>query len=191
MILYGLSGTNGSGKDSLGQFLASEYNFLFISVTDFLRDEARARGLQINRENLRTISAEWRREHGHGVLVDKCIEQYKQEGGEVAYSGLVMASLRNPGEADRIHELGGTMVWLDADPQLRYKRIQKNARGRATEDMRTYQEFLHDEDAEQEYSGDSATLSLHGVKDRCDLVIFNDTEKIEDFNKVVKKALKL
>ena len=51
--------------------LAHHHNYMFISVTDLLRNEARRRGLPVVRENLRTISAEWRRELGLGVLVDK------------------------------------------------------------------------------------------------------------------------
>jgi cytidylate kinase len=59
--VIGISGTNGSGKDTLGRALSLRHNFLFVSVTDLLREEARRRGLAIERENLRMISAEWRR----------------------------------------------------------------------------------------------------------------------------------
>ena len=66
----------------------------------------------MEREVLRTISAEWRRELGLGVLVDKAYAEY-QVGD---YKGLAIASLRNPGEADRVHALGGSVLWIDADP---------------------------------------------------------------------------
>ena len=46
------------------------------------------------------VSAEWRRESGLGVLVDKAVSEY--EKAETEYSGLAIASLRNPGEADRM-----------------------------------------------------------------------------------------
>jgi len=191
MILFGISGTNGSGKDSLGEYLASEFNFLFVSVTDLLRDEARKRGMPVDRESLRTISAEWRRENGLGVLVDKSIEMYKNEGGDVAYSGLIMASMRNPGEADTVHELGGKMIWLDADPKIRYDRIQNASRGRGAEDNKTYEEFLAEQEAEMRHSGDKATLSLADVKDRCDIFITNESNDMALFYKQVKKSLGL
>src|SRR5688500_13275325 len=102
MKLFGLAGTNGSGKDTVGQILADRHNFLFISMSDLLRDEARARNLPVEREQLRTISAQWRRESGLGVLIDKSIEKYKASGGDEKYAGLVVSSVRNPGEVDRI-----------------------------------------------------------------------------------------
>lgn len=191
MILFGISGTNGSGKDSLGEYLAAEFNFLFVSVTELLRDEARKRGLPVEREALRTISAEWRRESGLGVLVDKSIEMYNNEGGDVAYSGLVMASMRNPGEADTIHELGGKMIWLDADPKIRYERIRAAGRGRGAEDNKTFEEFLAEQEAEMKHSGDSATLSMADVKDRCDIFITNESNDMKVFYKTVKKSLGL
>ena len=176
MKLIGIAGTNGSGKDTVGHILAEKYGWLFVSVSDLLRDECAARGLEVSRENLRTISAEWRREGGLGVLVDKAVAAYEQAGNETAYPGLVMASLRNPGEADRIHELGGTMVWVDADPRLRYDRIQTANRGRGAEDSKTFEEFLAEQEAEMKHSGDEATLNMAGVKALADIEIFNESD---------------
>jgi cytidylate kinase len=192
MILYGISGTNGSGKDSLGEYLAKEYNFLFVSVTDLLREEAKKRGLPVERENLREISAEWRRESGLGVLVDKAVELFNNEGGEVAYAGLVMASLRNPGEADRIHELDGKMIWLDANPLIRYERIVSADRGRGDKEAsHTFEQFLAEQEAEMKHSGDHATLSMADVKERCDICIANDSNDIDEFHGIVSEELGL
>lgn len=192
MILYGLSGTNGSGKDSFAQFLVIEHNFLYVSSSDLLRDEARKRGLPVERDVLRTISAEWRREGGLGVLIDKAVDLYKAEGGDVAYAGLITGSLRNPGEADRVHELGGKMIWLDADSHVRYERIIGADRGRGdTEASITYEQFLAEEKAEMQHSGDHATLSMADVKDRSDIFVTNDGNDIAAFNKQVVKALGL
>src|SRR5512146_1678799 len=111
--IIGLAGTNGSGKDTVGHVLADDYGYLFVPVTELLRAEAIRRGLEPNRENLRMIGNEWRRTVGLSVLVDKAVAEYEKVKDR--YAGVAMASLRNPGEADRVHELGGTMVWVDAD----------------------------------------------------------------------------
>ncbi len=177
MKLIAIAGTNGSGKDTVGHLLAEKHGFLFISVTDMLRDECRSRGLPVERENLRTISAEWRREGGLGVLIDKAVEVFNRVGGE--YSGLVVASLRNPGEVVRTHELGGKTVWIDADPHVRYDRIQSANRGRGSEDEKTFEQFLADEQAEMQQSGDAATLNMSGVKALCDLTIMNEASAEE------------
>jgi len=189
--IIGLAGTNGSGKDTVGQILTDQHGYLFISVTELLRAEALRRNLPVERENLRMISAEWRRQSGLGVLVDKAVAEY--EKAAASYKGLVMASLRNPGEADRVHELGGTMVWVDADPRVRYDRIQANAaaRGRAGEDNKTFEQFQADEAAEMSQSGDEATLNMSAVKSRCDLFLQNDSNDLVGLQMRVKEALGL
>lgn len=190
MKIIGIAGTNGSGKDSLGQILADDYGWLFISVTDILRDGLRGQNLPISRENLRTLSAQWRRESGLGVLVDKAVDIYKKDPEK--YKGLVLASLRNPGENDRVHELGGKVVWVDADPKIRYERIQANAnsRSRAGEDNQTYDQFLAEEAAEMKHSGDEATLSMAGVKAKADIFLQNNSN-LEDFKQKIDEALNL
>jgi dephospho-CoA kinase len=190
--VIGISGTNGAGKDTVGMMLAEHHNYLFVSVTDLLRTECRRRKLPVERANLRMISAEWRREHGLGVLVDKAVAEYEVDKDK--YTGVVIASLRNPGEADRIHELGGTMLWIDADPRVRYGRIQSNKehRGdRKAEDSKTFEEFLSEEKAEMYTSGDAATLNMLGVKDRCESVVNNSNEDIEASRLHVEQTLGL
>ena len=189
MKIIGICGTNGSGKDTIGHMLAERHGWLFVSVTELLRDEARKRGLPVEREVLRTISAEWRRKGGLGVLVDKAVELFKAQGDK--YEGLVMASLRNPGEVDRLHELKGTMVWTDADPRVRYDRIQAHAgvRGRAGEDAKTFEQFISEEEVEMTRSGDMATLDMSAVKDRSDIFLHNNDNDIEAFKDYVEQDL--
>ncbi len=193
LTIIGLAGTNGSGKDTVGELLAERHNYLFISVTELLRAEAKRRNLPVERENLRMISAEWRRELGLGVLVDKAVAEY--EVAKEKYSGVVMASLRNPGEADRLHEFGGTMIWIDADPRTRYDRIQTNAatRGRAEEDNKTFEQFLAEEETEMHtpVGGDSAMLNSAAVKERCDIFLTNDSSDLSTLEASLAAALKL
>lgn len=177
MEIIGLGGSNGSGKDTVGEMLAERYGYLFVSVSDLLRDELKRRGLPIEREHLRSLSAEWRRESGLGVLVVKAVEFYRQH--KDMYKGVVMASLRNPGEADEIHKLGGTMVWVDADPRVRYDRIF--SRQRTAEDSKTFEQFMAEEQAEMQHSGDEATLNMSAVKEKADITIFNNGNDIKAF----------
>lgn len=191
--IYGLSGTNGAGKDSVGHMLALNHNFLFVSVSDLLREEAHRRGLAPSREVLRTISAEWRRGQGLGVLVDKAYEAYNDLDNK--YDGLVMASLRNQHEADRIHELGGKMIWVDADSKVRYERIQRNLekRGRIAEDGKTYEQFLQEEADEMSppEGSDEAVLNMGAVKERCDIMLDNGGEELDLFLKHAEQQLGL
>lgn len=186
MRLIGLSGTNGSGKDTVGHILADEYNFLFVSMTDMLREEARARNVDTTREILRTISAEWRRESGLGVLVDKSIAYYEKMGGDQKYAGLVIASLRNPGENDRVHELGGEVIWIDADPQVRFERLKSRMRA---DDPMTYEEFLINDESEMHRTGDEATLSMSEVKLKSDKIFINEQNDLAALERLVHDNL--
>lgn len=187
--IIGVAGTNGSGKDTVGHILAAKHNYLFISVTELLRAECRRRGLAVERENLRMISAEWRREEGLGVLCERSIAEYEKVKDK--YSGVVMASLRNPGEADSVHQHGGVVLWIDADPKVRYDRIQANAvtRGRAEEDNKSFEQFLAEEEAEMHASGDEATLDMAGVKAKADIFLENTGTDLAALQADIEQAL--
>lgn len=189
--IIGLSGTNGAGKGVVGHTLALKHNFLFISVTDLLREEAKRRGLSIERENLRLISSEWRRKYGNSVLVDRAFEQYQEL--EEKYAGVAIDSIRNPYEADKIHELGGIVVWVDANIHTRYERIQRNLaeRGRNTEDSKTFEQFQVEEEIEMRTppGGDDANLNMGAVKARSDMVINNEGTDLQEFEVFVDQQL--
>jgi dephospho-CoA kinase len=189
--IIGVAGTNGSGKDTLMQLLSSKYEYLFVSATDLLTAELEHRGEPTDRAHKAVLSAEWRREHGMGVIVQKAYETWEQQAS--TYKGLVVGSLRHPGEADVVHELGGTMVWIDADQHVRYDRIQANAeaRGRAAEDAISFEEFVAQEAREMKPIGDEATLNVSAVKDRCDVFLDNGGDNIMDFELAAEKALGL
>lgn len=187
--IIGIGGTNGSGKDTFGEILAEKHGYKFISLTDMLRAECRERGLPVERENLRMISAEWREKGGLGAPIDKVVAAY--EALPEKYNGLVTASLRNPGEADRVHELCGMVVWVDADPKIRYERVKGSDRGRAEEDNKTFEQFLQEEHDEMyPKPGASATsLASIEVKNRADITIQNETTR-EDFETKVAELIK-
>jgi len=186
MKIIGLAGTNGAGKDTLGEILAKYHGFIFITVSDFLREEAKKRGLKPEREPLRQISAEWRRKKGLGVLVDMAVDEFKKTGKK--FNGLVVGSLRNSGEAEAVKKAGGIMVWVDADPKIRYQRVA--SRQRDKESQMAYEEFLKDEKVEMQHRGDEATLSLSKVKAQADIFIENNST-LDDFRQKIEKALGL
>lgn len=189
MKIIGLSGTNGAGKDTVAELLAEEQGWLFADATTMFVAELTKRGLPTDRPHKSALSAEWRRELGMAVIVDKAVEMFKQGN----YPGVVVSSLRHPGEADRVHELGGQVIWVDADPQVRYQRIQTNAaaRGRHVEDVKSFADFLADEVREMTPVGDAATLNMAAVKQRADLKLLNNGADLAAFKQAIRQALDL
>lgn len=192
MKIIGLAGTNGSGKDTAGNLLKDKYGYLFAGATEMFLGELEKRGWPADREHKSKLSAEWRREFGMGVIVDKAVDMFKA-APEGTYKGIIVGSLRHPGEADRVHELGGIQLWVDADPKVRYDRIQKNAaaRGRAAEDQKTFEEFLAEEKREMTPVGDGATLNMGAVKERADVTVLNNGSDLSEFETKIEQALKL
>jgi cytidylate kinase len=82
MKLIGISGTNGSGKDSLGQMLAESHDWLFVSVSgNLIIPELKKRGLPLEREYMAALTAEWNRNERMGAVIDKAIEYFKHQKG--------------------------------------------------------------------------------------------------------------
>jgi len=186
--VIGVAGTNGSGKDTVMGLLRDNHGYLFVSATDLLATELERRGDPTDRQHKAALSAEWRREHGMGVIVKKAYESWKLRAEQYP-NGVVVGSLRHPGEVDEVHALDGIVVWVDADAKVRYDRIQSANRGRAIEDAVSFERFLEDEAREMHPSGDAATLDMASVKDRADLFLDNGGEDIAVFQQTVEEKL--
>lgn len=171
--IIGIGGTNGAGKDAVAELLVAKHDYLFASATEMFVVELQKRGWPIDRKHKAELSAEWRREFGMSVVVDRALGMLNAAPAG-KYKGLVVASLRHPAEAERVRELGGTMLWVDADPKVRYRRIRSANRGRGAEDDKTYEEFLADEQREMTPVGDAATLNMAAVKALCDITLMNN-----------------
>jgi dephospho-CoA kinase len=183
MKIVGLAGTNGSGKDTVGQILAEDYGFFVVSATAMLEDELKKRSLEFERENKRKVGNEWRASYGLSAIVDKAIEQAKTNGADK----LVVGSLRHPAEAEKVKELNGIVIWVDADSHVRYERIQENNRGRV-EDKKTFEQFLQEEQDEMYSTGDAAEISGAEVKKLADVSIENNGTR-EELLEQIRKSL--
>ncbi|HET9721455.1 MAG TPA: AAA family ATPase [Candidatus Saccharimonadales bacterium] len=189
MKIIGIAGTNGSGKDTLSEMLAKDYGWLFVSSSrDLIIPELKRLGLPLERGQMSALSAKWRREDPGGAVVKRAVQKYQQANLDHQYNGLVISSLRHPWEVDSVHELGGKVVWVDAEPKVRYDRIFN--RGQGDKDMKTFEQFLAEEQAEMNHSGDEATLNMAAVKAKADIFLSNDTDDIEEFKTAAQKALK-
>ena len=190
--LVGISGTNGAGKDTLAKILVDEYNYFFVSVTDILRNTLISQSVTPERKNLRALSISLRQEKGLAVLIDMAIDVYKSQSK--TYQGLAVSSLRNKGESEEIHHLGGVVVWLDADPNIRYDRIQQTDANRSLSqkvaDNKTYEQFIKEENDEM-YPDPSVSaavgLSMIDVKKQADYFIDNSLNSLDFLKEEVKK----
>lgn len=188
MKLIGISGTNGSGKDVLSQMLADDFGWLFISASrDLIIPELKRRGLPLERKNMSALTAEWRRADTTGATVNRAIQKFNQKNKTGQYKGLVISSMRHASESNRLHELGGKLVWIDADPKIRYERVV--VRSKDAKDRKSFEQFVAEEKAEMTHHGDNATNSMADVKAAADIFLTNNSNNIEKFKQTAQKTL--
>lgn len=138
-MIIGLTGTNAAGKGEVSNYLKDTKRFQYISLSDIVREEADAQGLEHTRENLIKIGNELREKNGADVLAKRVIEKIKEEN-------VVIDSIRNLEEARAVKALkNAILVAVDAPIGLRYKRAQERMLDR---DNVSFEEFKQLEEAE-------------------------------------------
>lgn len=179
--IIGISGTFCSGKDAACEYIEKQYNYSHVSSSDLLREEARKRGLTITRTVLQDIGDEMRGLYGTGVIAETILNRYRND---TQHSGLVIAGIRNPGETDVIRNEGGIVLFVDAPPELRWKRML----GRSRDDQETtLEEFKRNEKREIK-SDNPAAINFTTVKSKADKIIYNDGS-LEQFHESVDAAI--
>ena len=171
--IIGVSGTNGAGKDYLATLLHERVGYQSVSLSDILREELTAQGKPHTRENLSALSKQIRDVMGGGGMVRKVFAKYGQDK-------LCITSIRTPGEAREIQQAGGIIVWVDADPQIRYARIMDGARGRVTDTL-SFEEFQEQQRAEMTTSQQGGGLHMAAVRDIADISIDNNFSSLDEY----------
>ena len=189
--IIGIAGTNGAGKDTLGELLAERSGYKFVSVSDILRAKLTEQGVPHEREHLSNLSTEWARAHGPGVLSVKTIEAYIAEEEAEGYKGLVVGSIRRPGEAHVVQQEGGVVLWVDADQKTRYDRIRSNARGRIT-DVLPFDKWAAEEAREMNpQTNDPTIINMVATRAACDQTVINNFATQHEYRDFLIKEFEL
>ena len=168
--LIGIGGTFASGKDSLSQVLVDRFGFTHISTSDMVRAEAMKRYGNVERSSaLRDTAIELRQEFGNGVLVERCLDEPRP---------LVLSGIRTAGEVEALKAAGGVMVFVDADPRVRYDRMK--SRSRDGEALKTFDEFIAYETREISGARTESDQNIGVVREMSDVALENNGS-IDDF----------
>ena len=176
-MIIGLSGTLSSGKDTVAQYLI-EKGYEHISLSDLIREEAKKRGMGVDRDSLRELGNILVGEKGEDALAKIAMERKKTDK-------LIISSVRKPKEVDYLRSLPHfVMLFVDAPIEVRYQRMV--SRARAGDKTMTLQELKEKEDMEM--SGKS-TQRLDYCKEHADYFI-NNISNLDDLYSQVNKILK-
>lgn len=121
-MIIGVTGTLGSGKDSVSEYLVKEKGFGFSSTGDIIREYVHNAGLPSNRDTQRKMAGKLISENGQGFLLKEAIKRAKGENK-------VISGIRQPDEADYLR--GGKDTYLiavDAPIEIRFARMKDRMR---------------------------------------------------------------
>ena len=169
--LIGLTGTNGAGKGEVANYFRRK-GYGYVSLSDVIREELQARGLEPSRDNLITCGNELREKFGPDILARRAAEKIK--------GPTVIDSIRNTREIAYLRSLGDfILLAVDAPVEIRFERTRKRGRN---ESATTLEEFQLKE--EQEKGRDDTGQQLEACLQLADLTIINDGSLAELWEKL-------
>ncbi len=195
VTVYGIAGTNGSGKDSLMDLLA-EHGFLVFNTSDSLRQISQAAFNSTDRGGndapMGRVGNAFRVAYPGGMVELGLLDWWLRASvlsEELRPKGLVIGSVRGTGEVQRLKQFGGRLVVVDADPQVRYERL--SGRGRS-DDSITFEQFLEKEAGDMAVGEtDPTRFGMAAVIDAADIRIMNNGDDISAFRAEARTLLSL
>jgi dephospho-CoA kinase len=167
-MIVGLAGSFAAGKGTVVDYLVKTHNFKHFSASGFITEEIIKRGLPVNRDSMIIVANDLRATHGPTYIVDELYKQAQQYEGNA-----VIESLRAVAEVKHIQKLGGVVIGVDAEPEIRYQR----AIGRGgVKDNVSYEEWKAQELAECN-PDDETKQNIFGALALADYIIKNSADK--------------
>ncbi|MES2967013.1 MAG: AAA family ATPase [Patescibacteria group bacterium] len=168
-MIIGITGTDGAGKGTVVDYLVTHHGFTHYSSRDFILEEITRLNLPTDRSQLRITANNLREQFGNDVIVRKAYEKAAAEHKE----NVVIESIRALAEVEYLKANGGILLAVDADPQVRFARVQGR---RSDTDQVTYEQFLAHEELENNDPNPHGMQKAKVMK-AADYVIKNSTDK--------------
>ncbi len=145
-LVIGLVGEIASGKGTAVNYLEEKYQASAFRFSTVLRDVLERLHLEINRQNLQTISLVLRQNFGDNLLAKAIANDAKNANSQL----IVIDGIRRLTDLEYLKLLPEfKLAYITASPEIRYQRLIK--RSENTDDKnKTYLQFLKDHQAETE-----------------------------------------
>jgi dephospho-CoA kinase len=181
-MIVGITGSLGGGKGTVVDFLKDVKRFTHYSSSDLLVEILKERGETVDRDGMYRVANELRANNPEGGVPAETYKRYQIDGSP---ENAIFEALHNPAEVQFVQSIGGIVIGVTADPEVRYERI--SARG-SVKDNVTKEEFLIQQKREEEGTGDPNKSSIFDALSQADYVIQNNGT-IEELNVQIEKVL--
>jgi len=180
MTIIGITGTLGSGKGTIVEYLVKEKGFTHFSVREFLLKEIKKRELPENRDSMVIVANDLRKNNSPSFIIDQLYEQSLTQSRNA-----IIESIRTPGEVESLKTKREFYLFaVDADPRIRYERIKLR---NSETDQIDYNTFIANEKREMTAT-DPNKQNLKKCREMADFIFINDGN-IEDLSLEVEKVL--
>ncbi|HET7060401.1 MAG TPA: hypothetical protein VFH99_03775 [Candidatus Saccharimonadales bacterium] len=192
--LFGVAGSNGSGKDTiLSMFI--DTGFFVFNTGDALRQITTAvmgttqRG---GNDSPTGRIANCQRAIYRGGMVSLGMIDYwariTHMPPELRPKGLAIGSIRSVSEVKTLKEFGGKLVVVDAAPEVRYERVV--VRGRAYEKEISFERFVAEDEAEMgKDETDPTKFGLAQVMQMGDITLDNSNDNVNEFVQLARQKV--
>ncbi len=144
-MIIGLTGKNAAGKGEAAKYLQTK-GFVYLSLSDAVREEATKRNLEHSRDNLIKLGNELRQKFGANYLAEQINHKIKNQLKINKNQNFVVDSVRSPYEAEELMKNRDfVLVGIDAPVEVRLQRLLgRNRLG----DAKTHEELRQQEQRE-------------------------------------------
>ena len=181
MKVIGLTGTIGSGKEVVKEFIKKKYNCYTVTLSDILKAELQKKGKTLDRTALQDLGNEMRKKYGNHILAMLAVEYLGRDKQAIIIDGI-----RNLGEVDYLKKKFGNdfkLVAIDAPQEIRFQRIVT----RGGEDPKVWEEFVKSDERDQGVGELEHGLRVKDCINVADYTIVNDGS-LEDLQKKVDET---
>ena len=180
-MIIGLTGENCAGKGTTAEYLRKK-GFYYLSLSDAIREELIASGMEVTRENLIVKANELREKFGAGVLAEKTLLKVHAD------RNYVVDSIRNPAEVEILGKSGGFfLLYITAPPETRFVRMKIRER---EDDPKTFDAFTRIEELEAQNTDKRKQNILETAK-LANKTIVNDSDLPHLYDSVDKALSEL
>ncbi len=174
-ILIGLTGENCAGKGTVAAYLEKK-GFVYLSLSDVIREELAAEGKEATRENLIAKGNALRGEGGPSALAKKIVAKLEH------HRNYIIDSIRSTGEVEELKKQQNFfLVYVTAPIEVRFERLRSRDRDG---DPKTFELFKKLEDKERK--GGVTQQNLDATAKMADKIIVNNGDLQQLYDDVGK-----